>query len=212
MGDGLGAGEIVLRLLGLEALEGRLLGGIGAESILVGVVGCDPESVTDGLRVVIGGCERCGAVAASAGGVVLVVADANGDTDDALVVGLLPHERAEVGQRLISGHVIEAILDEVWLEHPGQQQLACSRASSSCMAVSTGSEAESCWVAACAARGPETKARAIDPGTEARTRSLAREARTLSTAISLLCRNQAEAVEGWAGGRCPGAGAEFQSG
>jgi len=54
---------------------------------------------------------------------VLIVADANGDTDDALVVGLLPHERAEVGQRLISGHVIEAVLDEVWLEHPGQQQL-----------------------------------------------------------------------------------------
>ena len=64
-----------------------------------------------------------GAVAAAAAGVGGVVADADGDADDALVAGLLLHERAVVGDGLVGGDVVQAVLDEVGALHAGEQQL-----------------------------------------------------------------------------------------
>ena len=42
-----------------------------------------------------------------------VVADADGDADDALVVGFLASEGAVVGDGLVGVDVVEAVLDEV---------------------------------------------------------------------------------------------------
>ncbi len=46
--DGLDLREVVLGLGGLELLQRGLFGGVGAESVLVGVVGRGPESVLQG--------------------------------------------------------------------------------------------------------------------------------------------------------------------
>ena len=50
-----------------------------------------------------------------------VVADADGDADDALVAGLLAGERAVVGDGLVGGEVVEAVLDEVGPLHAGEE-------------------------------------------------------------------------------------------
>ena len=105
----------------LEALQRGLFGGVGAEGVLVGVVGRGPESVAKGHGVVVGGGELDGAVAAAAAAVGGVVADADGDADDALMVGFLAGERAVVGDGLVGGDVVEAVLDEVGPLHAGEQ-------------------------------------------------------------------------------------------
>ncbi len=53
MWTGLDFGEVFMVGCGLELLERGLLGGVGAQGVLVGVVGGDPESVTEGLGVVV---------------------------------------------------------------------------------------------------------------------------------------------------------------
>ena len=64
VGDGLGGGEVLLGGGGLEALERGLLGGVGAQGVLVGLVGGGPEGVAEGHGVVVVGGELDGAVAA----------------------------------------------------------------------------------------------------------------------------------------------------
>ena len=54
---------------------------------------------------------------------VCVAADAHGDADDALVAVFLADERAVVGDGLVGGEVVEAVLDEVGPLHAGEQQL-----------------------------------------------------------------------------------------
>ena len=107
----------------LKLLQRRLLGGVGAESVLVGLVGGGPERVPEGERVVVGGGEFDGAVTASTAAVDGVVADADSDTDDALMAGFFAGERAVVGDGLVAGDVVEAVLDEVWPLHAGQHEL-----------------------------------------------------------------------------------------
>ena len=53
-----------------------------------------------------------------------VVADADGDADDALVAFFFAGERAVVGDCLIGGEVVEAVLDEVGALHAGQHEAA----------------------------------------------------------------------------------------
>ena len=52
-GDGPGGGEVLLGAGLLEALEGGLLGGVGTEGVLVGLVGGGPERVAEGGWVVV---------------------------------------------------------------------------------------------------------------------------------------------------------------
>jgi len=132
VGDRLGVCEVVLRLLRLIPLQGGQLGRVSAQGVLVSIVGCEPECVADGLRVVVGGDERGGAVSASSGGVALVIADAYGDANYALMVGLLLDERAEVGDGFVEGHVVEPVLDEVGLEHARKDEL-CLLAGELCL-------------------------------------------------------------------------------
>ena len=88
---------------GLEPLQRGLLRGVGAKGVLVGLVGRRPEGVLQRERVVVGRGELDGSVAAAAAAVDGVVADADGDANDALVVGLLAGQRAVVGDRLVAG-------------------------------------------------------------------------------------------------------------
>ena len=67
--DWLDLGEVLLGLGGLKLFECGLLGGVGAEGVFVGSVGCDPEGVAEGFGVVVGGGEFEGAVAAAAAAV-----------------------------------------------------------------------------------------------------------------------------------------------
>ena len=46
----------------------------------------------------------------------------NGDADDALVRVLFASERAVVGDGLVAGDVVEAVLDEVRVLHAGQDE------------------------------------------------------------------------------------------
>ena len=86
------------------------------------LVGGGPEGVAEGFGVVVGGGEFDGAVAAAAAGVGLVVADADGDADDALVVVLFAGEGAVVGDGLVGGEVVQAVLDEVGPLHAGEEE------------------------------------------------------------------------------------------
>ena len=120
--DGFDLREVMLGLGRLELLQRGLFGGVGAECVLVGAVGRGPESVLQRKRVVVGGGELDGAVATAAAAVDGIVADADGDADDALVVGLLASERAVVGDGLVGVDVVEAVLDEVGSLHAGEQE------------------------------------------------------------------------------------------
>ena len=70
--------------------------------------------------------------------VVDVVADADGDADDALVIGLLEGEGAVVGDGFVGVDVVEVVLDEVGALHAGEDELAFSRSSSSLHGVEHG--------------------------------------------------------------------------
>ena len=105
--------EVLLGALGLEALHGGQLGGVGAEGVLVGLVGRGPEGVAEGGGVVVLRGELDGAVAAAAAGVDGVVADADGDADDALAAFFFAGKRSVGGDRLVAGEVVEPVLDEV---------------------------------------------------------------------------------------------------
>ena len=105
--------EIRLGLGRLELLQRGLLRGKRAESIFVGGVGCRPESVLQCQGIVVRGRKFDSAVPAAAAAVHSVVADADGDADDALVIGNFLGQRAVVGDRLVGIDVVEAILHEV---------------------------------------------------------------------------------------------------
>ncbi len=72
--------------------------------------------------VVVGGREFNGAIAAGGAAVCGVVADADGDADDALVIGHFLGERAVVGDGLVGVDVVETVLDEVGPLHARQEQ------------------------------------------------------------------------------------------
>ena len=120
--DGLDLREIRLGLGGLELLQRGLFGGEGAESVFVGCVGRGPEGVLQGQGVVVGGREFDGAVAAGAAAVGGVVADADGDANDALMIGHFLGERAVVGDGLVGVDVVETVLDEVGPLHAGKHE------------------------------------------------------------------------------------------
>ena len=121
--DGLGRSKILLGGRGFEALQLGLFGGVGAQSVLVGLVGGGPQAVADGLGIVVGGGEGDRTFAAGAAGVGGVAADAHGDAHDPLAAGFFAHQRAEVGDRLVGGEVVQAVLNEVGPLHAGKQQL-----------------------------------------------------------------------------------------
>ena len=120
--NGLGGGEVVLCGRRLKVLQRGLLGSVGPQGILIGLVGCGPQAVTDRGEVVVRRGQGDGAVAAAAAGVGGVAADAYSDADDALTHGLLAHQGAEVGNRLVAGAVVQAVLDEVGSLHAWQHQ------------------------------------------------------------------------------------------
>ncbi len=68
------------------------------------------------------GASSTAAVAAAAAAVGCVVADADGDADDALVVGGFLRECAVVGDGFVGGDVVEAVLDEVGPLHAGKHE------------------------------------------------------------------------------------------
>ncbi len=120
--DRLDLREIRLGLGRLELLQRRLFRGEGAKGIFVSCVGRGPEGVLQGQRVVVGGSEFDGAVAPGAAAVCGVVADADSDADDALVVGHFLGERTVVSDGLVGIDVVETILDEVRPLHAGKHE------------------------------------------------------------------------------------------
>ena len=86
--DRLFLAEVVGLRRRLHLLELGLLLRIGGERVFVGLVGAGPESGAQGDGIVVEGGELESAVAAAAGAVGLVVADADGDARDARVAVL----------------------------------------------------------------------------------------------------------------------------
>ena len=67
-----------------------------------------------------------------------VVADADGDADDALVVVLFAGEGAVVSDGLVAGEIVQAVLDEVRFLHAGEEE--------GLLAVELGSHGAEEWV------------------------------------------------------------------
>ena len=99
-----------------------MFGGEGAESVFVGRVGGSPESVLEREGIVVGRREFDGAVASGAAAVDGIVADADGDPNDALMIGDFLSESAVVGDSLIGVDVVETVLDEVGPLHAGKHE------------------------------------------------------------------------------------------
>ena len=118
-----GRGKILLGGGCFEPLQSGLFGGIGAKSVFVSLVGSGPKSVAEGFGIVVGRRKREAAFAATRARIRLVAPDAHGDAEDPLVATLFPHERAVVGDGLISVDVVEAIFNEVGLLHARKEQL-----------------------------------------------------------------------------------------
>ena len=96
-----GFGEIVDGLIDLQLLQGGLLGGKRFAGRLVGAIGGEPDAVTDGEDVVVGGNEVDGAFSGTVEAILFVVADADHDAQQAAVIMLLAAQGSENGAGIV---------------------------------------------------------------------------------------------------------------
>ena len=106
-------GEVVRRGRALKALQRGLLGGVGAQGVLVGFVGGGPKRKLQCGRVIVIGRKLQRTLAAGGAGVRRKVADPHLDPHHALVALVFAGEGAVVGRGVVGGDVLEAILHEV---------------------------------------------------------------------------------------------------
>ena len=108
-----GFGEIVDGFIDLQLLQRGLLGGKRFAGRLVGAIGGEPDAVADGEDVVVGWNEVDGAFSAAVEAVLLVVADADHDAQQAAVIMLLVAQRAENGAGIVLVDLGDAVFDVI---------------------------------------------------------------------------------------------------
>ncbi len=100
-------------LIDFQLLQGGLLGGKRFAGRFVGAIGGEPDAVADGEDVVVGWNEVDGAFSGAVEAVLLVVADADHDAQQAAVIMLLVAQRAENGAGIVLVDLGDAVFDVI---------------------------------------------------------------------------------------------------